>query len=145
MRQKQHKTFLSCLIMKHRKQVITLFLIFIYLWLQKTVTYVYLVYNISFIKIFYSLIYLFQADAARIGILADQMRRLLRKFLGKFVKNAVIAASSDVTAVPYEDFSAQLSNELMAVGTKNRTYLVEFQDHIGIEVEQNFFRFVYFI
>jgi len=33
----------------------------------------------------------------------------------------------------------------MAVGTKNRTYLVEFQDHIGIEVEQNLFRFVYFI
>ena len=131
--------------MKHRKQVITLFLIFIYLWLQKTVTYVYLVYNISFINKFYSLIYLFQADAARIGILADQMRRLLRKFHGKFVKNAVIAASSDVTAVPYEDFSAELSNELMAVGTENRTYLVEFQDHIGIEMEQKFFRFVYFI
>jgi hypothetical protein len=131
--------------MKYRKQVITLFLIFIYLWLQKTVTYVYLVYNISFINKLYSLIYLFQADAARIGILADQMRRLLRKFLGKFVKNAVIAASSGVTAIPYEDFSAQLSNELMAVGTKNRTYLVEFQDHIGIEVEQKFFRFVYFI
>jgi len=39
---------------------------------------------------------LFQADASKIGILHDQVRRLLRIFFKRFVKTSIIVANKDV-------------------------------------------------
>lgn len=51
--------------------------------------------------------------------------RLLRKFLGKFLKVSVIASYSDLTKVPFSDISCQLDDDLLAIGLKNRELLQE--------------------
>lgn len=81
----------------------------------------------------------FQASASRIGHLREAICRLLRKFLGKFLKASAIASYSDLTKVPFLDISCQLDDDLLAIGLKNRVLLQE-QPDLPMEKEKRFFR-----
>ena len=72
----------------------------------------------------------------------EQIKRLLRKFLGKFVKTSVISKNADVTKVPYDEHNNQLPDDLLAVGMKNREFLADFEDDIAIQTQTKFFRLV---
>lgn len=100
----------------------------------------YILYCIADLFVFIFFFNLFQANAAKIGVLHDQITKLLRKLLGKFVQVKCITSCKDICDVKYNDRENQLSNDLIAVGPKNRTYLVDYSDDLKEETETKFFR-----
>ena len=88
-----------------------------------------------------SLTFIFQADASMVGYLHTEMVRLLRKFLGKFVKTSVITASKDITKVDYTNPDNQHPDNNLAVGMAARSYLSENPD-IPPETVKSFFGLV---
>ena len=67
------------------------------------------------------------------------MRRLLRKFLGKFVKSRIISSATDFTEVPYAASENQLSDNIVAVGPSTRSYLFDNRDDIPPSTVSKFF------
>ena len=65
-----------------------------------------------------------------IGHLHSEMVRLLRKFLGKFVKTAVIRSCPDLTKVNFSDRENQHADDNIAVGLQTREYLKDNLDSI---------------
>ncbi|KAL5012296.1 hypothetical protein ScPMuIL_010847 [Solemya velum] len=84
---------------------------------------------------------LFQADAVKIIFLDKEMKRLLRKFLGKFVKVAAIG-QQQLTDVRYKDIENQLPDQILAVGMRVRAYLAENEDDVEPATTARFFRHV---
>lgn len=87
----------------------------------------------------------FQADATKIGIIHSQMIKLLRKFVAKFVQASVIALHKDITKVPYAERDNHLSNDILAVGSANRTFLIDLADVLSPSLLDKFFRYAYSI
>lgn len=81
----------------------------------------------------------FQTDAVKIVQLDGEMRRLLRKFLGKFVQVQVIKQNS-LTNVPFDNEENQLPDHLLAVGMRARATLSE--DEVDPNVQARFFSYV---
>ena len=81
-----------------------------------------------------------QANGSKIGFLAEEMKRLLRKFLMKFTLAKVIRDFQDITKVPYKDHGNQHSDDMIAVGTATRTFLEDVKDEIDPHVKDKFFR-----
>lgn len=73
-------------------------------------------------------------------MLHDQINRLLKKFLTKFVKISIISQSKLVTDVPYCAIDNQHDDDHIAVGLTTRTFLADNQDDISPHVIQTFFR-----
>lgn len=84
----------------------------------------------------------FQADATKIGIIHSQMIKLLRKFLAKFVQASIIAQHKDITKVPYDERDKQLSNDILAVGSSNRTFLIDHADDLSPFLLDKFFSII---
>ena len=85
----------------------------------------------------------FQTDECSIGLLIPEINRLLRKFMAKFVKMAVIKdLADDLTKVPYRDEENQHSNEYLAIGTSARLYLAENKENLTVQEENSFFNSV---
>ena len=81
-----------------------------------------------------------QADEVRIGKLIPEMTRLLRKFLGKFVKISIIKdCSSDMTKVDLS-VANQLDDEFIAIGMKARALLAD--ESLDVADESKFFRYL---
>lgn len=59
------------------------------------------------------------------GSVHSELKRLLRKFLGKFVKAKSIATENNLTKVPYTDPEHQLADNIIAVGINTRAYMVD--------------------
>ena len=78
-----------------------------------------------------------QADESRIGSLIPEMNRLLRKFLGKFVRVAVIKSCADLTKVD-TCLENQLGDDHLAVGLQACTLLAETE--LDAAPLQKFFR-----
>ena len=85
----------------------------------------------------------FQADVVKIGILHDQIVRLLRKLMSKFVKVAVIYKMKMITNVKYTDRCNQHGDDLLAVGTTARTFIAEMEDDITSFSKNIFFRYIF--
>jgi hypothetical protein len=87
-----------------------------------------------------------------VGYLMVEMKRLLRKFLGKFVLSAVITSSeTDITKVdfrPRENQQPDLPREnqqpdpRLAVGMKAREMLMNTENEVPPEIVASFFRCV---
>ena len=81
-----------------------------------------------------------QADEARIGTLIPEMTRLLRKFLGKFVKISVIKdCSRNLTKVDL-GIDNQLDDEFIAIDLKARALLAD--ESLDVADEAKFFRYL---
>ena len=74
---------------------------------------------------------IFQTDATQIAILIPEMNRLLRLFMAKFVLMRVIKSSTDLTKVSFADRSAQLNDDILAVGMAMRTMLADSDDDLA--------------
>ena len=66
-----------------------------------------------------------QRDDSMIGYLHQEMTRLLRKFMGKFVQSKVITAETDITQVDFTLPANQLPDDLLAVGLSTRTFIAD--------------------
>lgn len=64
---------------------------------------------------------------------------MLRKFLGKFVWAKVIQTSQSLTSVPFEDNQNQLQDNIIAIGSAARAYLVDNEGEIPISSLRKFF------
>ena len=84
----------------------------------------------------------FQAAESMIGYLHTEMIRLLRKFMGKFVKTRVITTSKDITEVDFSYPDNQHPDDMLAVGMKTRTYLADSPD-LTPETVKSFSRLVF--
>lgn len=73
------------------------------------------------------------------------MIKLLRKFVAKFVQASVIALHKDITKVPYAERDNHLSNDILAVGSANRTFLIDLADVLSPSLLDKFFRYAYSI
>lgn len=74
------------------------------------------------------------------------MIKLLRKFLAKFVQASVIALHKGITKVPYAaERDYHLSNDILAVGSANRTFLIDLADVLSPSLLDKFFRYAYSI
>lgn len=71
------------------------------------------------------------------------MIKLLRKFIAKFVQASIIAQHKDITKVPYDERDKQLSNDILAVGSSNRTFLIDHADDLSPSLLDKFFRYVH--
>lgn len=85
-------------------------------------------------------IFSFQADESKIGYIRSELVRLLRKWMGKFVKTAVITSVEELTMVDYKDLRNQHEDNTMAVGIKTRTYLQENEDNMSPSDVKTFFK-----
>lgn len=83
----------------------------------------------------------FQAEAVKIIFLDKEMKRLLRKFLGKFIKVAAIG-QQQLSDVRYKDIENQLPDKILAVGMRVRAYLAENEDDVEPATTARFFRCV---
>ncbi|XP_063402153.1 uncharacterized protein LOC134686414 [Mytilus trossulus] len=80
------------------------------------------------------------ADASKIGLLHEQIKRLLGIFLKRFVKTSVIVAHTDVTQVPFDVVYHFLPDDKLVVGLPCRGYIADHQDEIGVETEKKLYR-----
>jgi len=71
---------------------------------------------------------IFQADETKIGVLANEMDRLLKKFLAKFVQLRHIKGQADLKQIKYETLDLQHDDDTLAVGMPARSYLSELED-----------------
>lgn len=69
------------------------------------------------------------------------MIKLLRKFLAKFVQASVVAQHKDITKVPNAERDNQLSNDILAAGSANRTFLIDHADVLSPSLLNKFFRY----
>lgn len=76
-----------------------------------------------------------------ISQLHTQMKRLLRRLLGKFVQAKAITDTEDITQVPFEDAKFQLDYDLIAVGLETRDYISRNDDEIEPRTIEKFYRF----
>ncbi|XP_048727243.1 uncharacterized protein LOC125645643 [Ostrea edulis] len=83
----------------------------------------------------------FQADESRIGYLQDEMNMLLRNFLGKFVRAKVIQTSKDFISIPFKDSKNQLNDNIIAIGSTARAYLIDNKEDVPPSTPQRFFIF----
>ncbi|XP_045208611.2 uncharacterized protein LOC123560483 [Mercenaria mercenaria] len=83
----------------------------------------------------------FQADAVMIGYLHQEMSRLLRKFLGKFVTTSAINSSSQITMVDFKNPNIQHPDDNLAIGMNARRFLNDNPD-LPQETVNGFFRTV---
>ena len=81
----------------------------------------------------------FQADESRIGYLQEEMKILLRKFMGKFVRAKVIQTSQDLTSVPFNNSNNQLQDNIIAIGPATRAFIVDNEEDISPSSLQRFF------
>lgn len=81
-----------------------------------------------------------QANESRIGNLLTDMKRLLRKFLGKFVQTKVIKGSDDLRSVSYNNRDNQHPDNNIAVGSRTREFIAEQHDEIDPQLEANFYK-----
>ena len=90
---------------------------------------------------------LFQADGPKLGFLAAETDRLLRKVLMKFVLAKVIREQEDITTISFTISAHQHAYTFIAVGTEARLYLADIEDDLEQGVKPKFFRclFPYFI
>lgn len=86
-----------------------------------------------------------QADSTTIGIVHDHMVRLLRKFMLKFVKSAVISQHSIITEVPYSDRKNQHDDDYVALGKECRSYISDHEDEVSPATVSKFIRYVHFL
>jgi hypothetical protein len=85
----------------------------------------------------------FQADESMVGYLMVEMKRLLKKFLAKFVLNAVITSSElDLTKVDFRPTVNQQLDKNLAVGMKTRAVLMDKDNEVPPEIVASFFRYV---
>ncbi|CAG2237094.1 unnamed protein product [Mytilus edulis] len=84
-------------------------------------------------------------DASKIGLLHDQVKRLLRIFMKRFVKTSVIVAHTDVTLVPYNVGANFLPDNKLVVGLPCRGYLADHQDEVVVETEKKLYRTALFL
>ena len=87
---------------------------------------------------FLCILFVLQAEASMIGYLYDEVTRLLRKFLGKFVTTKTIKPASDITTVPFRASEHQHPDSNMAIGMDARGYLINNPD-IPEETTRKFF------
>ena len=64
----------------------------------------------------------FQADESMAGYLHTEMIRLLRKFMGKFVKTKTISAAKDITEVEFMKTEHQHPDEILAFGVQGHSW-----------------------
>ena len=81
----------------------------------------------------------FQADESMAGYLHTEMIRLLRKFMGKFVKTKTISAAKDITEVEFMKTEHQHPDEILAIGMSARTFLADNPD-LPPEKVKSFYR-----
>ncbi|XP_061162630.1 uncharacterized protein LOC133171854 [Saccostrea echinata] len=72
----------------------------------------------------------FQADESRIGYLGEEIHKLLRKFLGRFIKAGIIKNSKDLISVDFQNPENQLQDNILAVGILTRFYIAENDEDI---------------
>ena len=83
---------------------------------------------------------LFQSEETQIGVLVPECKRLLRKFMAKFVTMQLIKPNADdLTKIDFKDTTKQLSNDYIAIGAKAKTMLVDEQDSISATMERRFY------
>lgn len=71
-----------------------------------------------------------------------QMKRVLRRLLGKFVQvKAITDTGEDITHVPFEDAKFQLNNQLIALGLETRDYISKHEDEIETRTIERFYMF----
>ena len=70
----------------------------------------------------------------------EDMTRLLRKLLGKFVSVRVMTAAGGLTNVDFRSEESQLGDEILAVGMEAKAYLTEADVSDGVKA--TFFRWV---
>ena len=75
-----------------------------------------------------------------IGMLTEQTRRLIRKFMAKFVKPVVVQKAVSVKDVAYQQEENQLDDDTIVLGLSTRTYLKEVEDDISLSARSRFFR-----
>ena len=80
-----------------------------------------------------------QADETKIGCLAPEMNRLLRKLLVKFVRMRHVKAQADVRDVDFASAELQHDDDLLAVGLQARTMLDNTDDPIEDATKAKFF------
>lgn len=86
---------------------------------------------------------LFQSNQCLLGTMKQEMDRLLRKFLAKFMRSEIIRDyNKDLTQIPYTSRDAQLHDDFIAVGMSARTYLKENEENIPIATPTKFFMYV---
>lgn len=94
--------------------------------------------NYSF-DICFAYTYVLQAGESMIGHLHQEMTRLLRKFMAKFVQMSSITSVDKLTMVKFTDPQNQHDDDLIAVGMGARTYLCDHPD-IPPEAVSSFFK-----
>lgn len=73
------------------------------------------------------------------GYLHTEMIRVIRTFMGKFVKTSVINSASDLTKVDFTSIANQHNDDLLAIGMAARTYLAE-NDELHPDLRATFLR-----
>ena len=80
----------------------------------------------------------FQADESRIGYLQNEMKILLRKFMGKFVWSKVI---QEPTSVSFNNSHNQLQDNIIAIGPATLALIIYNEEDISPSSLQRFFMF----
>ncbi|XP_069109017.1 uncharacterized protein [Argopecten irradians] len=78
--------------------------------------------------LFYSVV---KADEFRIGYMAKEIRHLLGRFLGRFVKAKVIREADHFTKVEFDNINNQIPDSIVDIGPFCYAYIVDKEDSIS--------------
>ena len=82
----------------------------------------------------------FQSSLPMLPSLKPEVKRMLRIFLGRFIKaDAIEAAEDDLSMVKVDDAAVQLPDSQLGIGHKTWAYLSEEDDYLDCNVKRIFF------
>ena len=82
----------------------------------------------------------FQSSLPMLPSLKAEVKRMLRIFLGRFIKaDAIKAADDDLNKVNIDDTAVQLPDSQLGIGHKTWAYLSDEEDYLDCNVKRIFF------